>query len=304
MSFAEAPLTTFPNFFIVGAPKSGTTALYEYLRQHPEIFMPAIKEPHFFGSDLHSEKFIRDEAAYRKIFQLRGTAPLAGEASVYYLYSREAAAEISRFNPASKIIIMLRNPVEMIHSLHSQAVSSANEDILDFAEALNAEAHRHRGDRIPDIADFPQGLFYRDIGHYAEQVDRFLRCFSAEQVRIILFDEFVRTPEKIYQEVLRFLEVQDMHFEPEFRKVNENRRLVSVTLEHFFKRQTGIRRTLKTATPRLYSSLYAAFRRLNARKARRAPMDARLRAALLEEFAPEISVLAKLIGRDLSHWST
>lgn len=265
--------------------------------------MPDLKEPHFFGSDLRSEKFIRDELAYQRLFHGNDAVRFMGEASVYYLYSRTAAAEIHRFNPAAKVIMMLRNPVDMIHSLHSQAVSSANEDILDFAEALKAEEDRKRGARIPDIADFPQGLLYRDIGAYVQQVKRFQQYFGSRQIKIILFDDFTQHPNKIYEEVLRFLGVEKVDFKVEFLIVNENRRLISEKLEHFMKRRTGIRRVLKNATPFLYSFLYSAFRGLNARKAVRQQMSPELRAALGEEFAPAVSELATIIDRDLSDWA-
>ena len=266
--------------------------------------MPDLKEPHYFGSDLRSDRFIRDERSYRDLFRNNDHRRLVGEASVYYLYSKNAASEIHRFDPQAKIIMMLRNPVDMIYSLHSQTVSSAYEDIVDFAEALQAEEDRKRGLRIPDIADFPQGLLYREIAGYAGQVKRFLHYFDHQQIKIILFDDFTRYPQEAYREVLQFLGAEDIDFDVEFSKVNENRRLVSVKLEHFLKRRTGIRGVLKQRSPWLYSILYSAFHRLNARKAARMRMAPELRSALVEEFAPGVNELAGIIGRDLSAWTT
>jgi hypothetical protein len=294
--------TGIPDFFIVGAPKCGTTSLYEYLRHHPEIYMPSTKEPHFFGSDLNSAMFVRDKREYLDLFASADGARILGEASVYYLYSRMAAREIFQFNPSARVLIMLRNPVDMIYSLHSQAVSSAYEDILDFSEALAAEEDRARGRRIPDIADFPQGLLYSRIAMYAEQIRRYLDIFPANQVQVILFDDFIADPESIYVDVLRFLGVQDLGFRPEFSRINENRRLVSVRLEHFVKRRLRLRELLKAAAPRVYSAIYVAFRRLNARRARRQQMPQDLRQRLVSKFAPDIAELSKMLQRDLTSW--
>jgi len=140
-----------PDFFIVGAPKCGTTAMSDYLRQHPEIYMPQRKEPHFFGSDLDAPYpyFIRDKEQYFSLFAEAKDEKRVGEASVWYLYSKRAAFEIKEFCPTASIIIMLRNPVDMIYSLHSQRLFTGNEDIPDFEEALEAEEDRKRGLRIP-----------------------------------------------------------------------------------------------------------------------------------------------------------
>src|ERR1043166_4244119 len=134
-----------PDFFIVGAPKSGTTAMHTYLAQHPEVFL-ARKEVHFFGSDLDLQNDIRDLSTYLELFAAATNELRVGESSVWYLYSRDAAKEIKQFSAASRIIIQLRNPVDMIYSLHSQLLYSGAEDIADFESALRAE---ERGRILP-----------------------------------------------------------------------------------------------------------------------------------------------------------
>ncbi len=114
--------------------------MYDYLKQHPEIFMPERKEPNFFGTDLGlSPYFIRDEKEYLSLFSGARNEKRVGEASVLYLFSKLAATEIKECNPAASIIIMLRNPVDMIHSLHSQYVYNGWEDIVEFEAALDSE---------------------------------------------------------------------------------------------------------------------------------------------------------------------
>src|SRR5947207_13310329 len=127
-----------PDFFIVGAPKCGTTAMHQFLAQHPEVFL-APKEVHFFGADLHLENDVQDLSTYLELFADAKNEFRVGEASVWYLYSRHAAKEIKQFSAGSRIIIQLRNPVDMVHSLHSQLLFSGVEDIQDFESALRAE---------------------------------------------------------------------------------------------------------------------------------------------------------------------
>src|SRR5882757_7658017 len=138
-----------PDFFIVGAPKCGTTALYRCLEAHPEIFVPERKELHHFGTDLYSPTYVRQLDEYLSLFAAAGDAKRVGEASVWYLFSKRAATEINAFNPQASVIIMLRNPVEMLHSLHSQHLYNGTEEISDFATALNAEGDRKMGRCLP-----------------------------------------------------------------------------------------------------------------------------------------------------------
>ena len=169
---------TLPNFFIVGAPQCGTTALHAYLAQHPDVFMSDPKEPHYFGSDLDFRYRRRpNEEQDRSYFTNAGDRSRIGEASVWYLYSECAADEIWEAVPDARIIVMLRDPVEMIPSLHSQFVYNGHED-LPLSEALEAEEDRAAGRRIPPEANFPRGLLYRRVATYAPQLARYLDRFG------------------------------------------------------------------------------------------------------------------------------
>jgi hypothetical protein len=130
-----------PDFFIVGAPKSGTTAMYFYLKQHPEIFMPERKELHFFGSDFFAPHFVRDLKEYLKFFEGADNKKRIGEASVWYLYSKRAAFEIKEFNPDADIIIMLRNPVDMMYSLRETLRKKGIERASFFSWQKCAKEH-------------------------------------------------------------------------------------------------------------------------------------------------------------------
>ena len=212
-----------PNFFIVGAPKSGTTAMYEYLRAHPDIFMPLLKEPYFFGDDLIYQVPRLSEADYLDLFSMAHGPKRRGEASVTYLYSKKAAEEIADFDPEARIIIMLRNPVEMIYSLHSQVFFTGSEDIEQFEVALAAEPDRKRGHRIPDNCRIVDFLFYREFVKYSDQVQRYLHTFGSEQVHIIIFDDFKRDVPQTYRTALGFLGVDESFRPPTFEPVNRNK---------------------------------------------------------------------------------
>ena len=137
-----------PNFFIVGAPKCGTTAMNDYLDQHPDVFM-AHKELHYFGNDLQVKNRI-SEQEYLQHFKDAVNEKIIGEASVWYLFSATAAKEIKSFSPDAKVLIMLRNPVDVIYSLHSQHLYDGNEDVLDFESALALDDERKAGRGIQD----------------------------------------------------------------------------------------------------------------------------------------------------------
>ena len=292
-----------PDFFIVGAPKCGTTAMYAFLRQHPDIFMPEVKEPHFFGSDLINRYGIQDETKYLALFAPATTEKRLGEGSVWYLYSQAAAREIKAYCPEARIIIMLRNPVDALYSLHSQRLRSGDETIMDFREALLAEADRKRGRRIPKWTQVVQGMFYSETIRYAEQVERYFDVFGRERVRVILYDDFKQDPAEVYADTLRFLEV-DPTFTPRFEVVNESRRLRSYVLRRMMK-SPGLRACAKVMLPAgVRHTASHRIRRLNTAPSRAKPLDPELRAELKAQFAPEIEKLSLLLGRDLSHWGS
>ncbi len=292
-----------PDFFLVGAPKCGTTALYRCLQEHPEIFVPDRKEIHYFGTDLYSPTYVRDREIYLSLFSGARQEQQVGEASVWYLFSKRSAMEIKNFAPSAKIIIMLRNPVDMIYSLHSQHLYDATEDIEDFREALGAEKDRKRGRRLPPNVYATERLFYRDIGKYTEQVQRYVDVFSPEQIKVIIYDDFRDRPLQTYTETFEFLDV-DSSFGAAVRLVNSNKRVRSKKVRslldnppHFIRRFS---RPLTTTSVR--HKLFVAARRLNTSFAPRLSLPLELKQELQAEFASDIDSLSTLLNRDLSRW--
>ena len=292
-----------PDFFIVGAPKCGTTALHSALSTHPEVFLPKNKEPHFFGRDLEVGDgwCIRDEAQYLGLFEERGEARRAGEASPWYLFSKTAAQEIRAFQPEAKILILLRDPVDLIHSVHLQHLNTANEDIIDLEAALAAEPQRARGELIPPRAPFPKCLAYRSIARLSLQVERYLEAFGEEQVKVLLLDDLRQDEQGFLRTVCRFLDVRE-DVELELARRNPSRDLTSVDL--MLKRlhyRTRVISGLQRRAPKAVKSLYRGAVRLFPAK-RKVGISPALRAELSLELRGEVARLSELINRDLSSW--
>ena len=292
-----------PDFFIVGAPKCGTTALSSYLGQHPDIFMPALKEVQFFCSDLAVPPMVADEQAYLALFSEAGDEKRVGEASVWYLYSTEAPRAINAFNPMSSIIIMLRQPVEMLHALHSQRIYNGVESVTDFEQALNGEARKGMMTNALTVPDPLSGPFGLDVGKYTKHVTRYLEVFGADRVKIILYDDFVRSPSDVYVDVLSFLGVAT-DFRPCFDVVNANRHVRNVLLQRMVRTPSApLRTVVRALLPRpLRQQTVQRIARLNSKRAPRGQMSDDLRRKLTQQLAPDVMDLSKLIGRDLTHW--
>jgi hypothetical protein len=292
-----------PDFYIVGAFKCGTTALYDYLRPHPQIFMPFHKEPLFFGDDLTRRYGRMTRAQYEALFADAKPGQRIGEASAWYLYSRSAATEIHAAAPGGKIIVMLRNPVDVMYAQHSQLLFNVEEDIADFGEALDAEPERRAGRRLPPGPLRIENLYYRESVRFADQLRRYLHAFGRERVHVIVFDDFVADTPGTYRRVLEFLGV-DPTFAPDFAVSNPNKRVRFRALQRLVYQPPGPLLRLVPIIRRfpLAHAVRERVLRLNSSAASRPPMDATLRSRLLEEFAPQIRELGELVGRDLSAW--
>ena len=296
-----------PDFFIVGAPKCGTTSMDFYLGQHPEIFMAA-KEPHYFAPDLIPACDRPDEAEYLALFAEAGAAKRRGEASVFYMYSKVAAEEIRNFDPEARIVIQIRNPVDALDSHHSQVLFNGLETIGDLEAALEAEERRKRGELLPEKTGLgygrPEYLYYRDMVRFSEQIERYLALFSREQVHVIVFDDLKSDLKGVYRRTLEFLDV-DPDFEPNFAIENANKRIRSAWVRDFVRRPPGWASSLSRAVMplELRTAVKDTLRSLNTNFVARTPMKPELRRRLQDEFAPEVARLGALLDRDLSHWS-
>ena len=196
-----------PNLFIVGAPKCGTTAWAEYLGAHPDIFFPAYKDQCFFALDLPNFRLTRTEADYAEMYAEVGDAKVIGEASAMYLFSAAAAGAIRNHDPASKILIFLREQEDFLPSLHNQFLREFAEEIEDFETVWRLSGQRPPA-TIPTTCLEPRTLDYAAMGRFREQVERYLAAFPADQLRVIRFSDWIADPRTTYLEILDFLALE------------------------------------------------------------------------------------------------
>ena len=302
-----------PNLFIVGQPKSGTTALHQFLGQHPEIYMSSIKEPHFFCSDFHLEsdraygkkRFydFRSESAYLQLFNKAKNVKVAGESSTNYLYSHVAAEKIYNFNPDAKIIIILREPAKFLYSLHSHYVKFTEENEPDFLTALSLESQRQEEKALSPRVTSPSYLYYSQRVQYHQQVKRYCDRFKPEQIKVIIFEEFKSDNKRVFREVLEFLGVEP-NFTPEYAAVNVNKEVKFKSVNNVINNPL-----VKSITKNLLSQEFNEFVRDNIvekflwHQAPKASIPEEIRLQLMEQYRPEVIKISELLNRDLvSKW--
>jgi len=297
-----------PNFFIVGAPKCGTTALFRYLRLHPNIYLPAKKEPHFFAQDLGDYPAIKTMEQYLALFAGAKESHLrVGEASVYYLRSAVAIPGIRAFNPEARIIAMFRNPVDMVYSFHSQLLYWSEETVVDFETAWRLQEPRSRGLDLPLGSRGAFLLQYAEMARLGSQLERLLATFPAAQVKPILYDDFAASPRQVYDEVITFLGLP-YDGRTEFPRINDNKRARVAWLRNLIRKPPPVLREayrgVKARVGRkpLDTIRQAVISRLTVNE-RREPLSPEFRAELVEVFRDEVALLGRLLGRDLSHWA-
>ncbi len=295
----------WPTFLVIGAMKAGTTALYTAFDQHPEVFMSPVKEPNFFAfadtppdfqapidqrPDGVNHTSITDADAYRALFAGAARHAERGEASHWYLYHPDAPATIQHNLPDVKLIAMLRNPVERAYSEFLHFVRDGDEPIPDFEAALDAEPERIK-------KNWALGR-YVDRGRYDEQIERYLDRFPREQLRVVLFDDFVDHPDAVRRDLFRFLDV-DPSFEPEARRVNASGVPRSRWLHAAL---TAAKPVRDAVVPMLPDAFVDWVNDVKNRNLEKPPMDTAVRTRLIDTFRPHIRRLESLLDRDLSHW--
>jgi hypothetical protein len=304
-----------PDFFIVGHPKSGTTALWDMLKGHPQIYTPANKEPYFLADELHPpvatpRSFGHTPATlgeYLSLFAPASPEQRTGEASAPYLWSRTAAARIAEVQPAARVIAILREPASFLYSLHLQFVQIYIEPETDMRRALALEGSRRAGKDLPaNLLWGPQGNLYSDYVRYVEQLRRYHDRFPSEQMLVLVYDDYRKDNEATVRKVQRFLEVDDS--QP--IKVKESNPTVRVRSQRLHsivhamaagegplpRAVQGVARRL--APPRLNRQSAVAIRNRLLFSSPRLP-DEQLMLELRHRFKGEVESLSEYLGRDL-----
>jgi len=279
--------------------------MFSYLREHPDIFMAELKEPHYFGKDHHRINHLpRTEESYLSLFAEAQDELAVGEASTSYLHSRSAATEIRNFSPSSKIIVMLRNPIDVMYAYHSTMLAAGFEFIEDFEAALAAEPQRKQGRYLPRVRPgIRENLYYREVASYTEQIERYIDVFGSSNVHVIIFDDLKKDTRKIYKDTLAFLGVCP-EFEPNFRIVNPSHRPVSAAFNNFlWNPPRSVQSVVRRVMPAPMRHLAADFlKHFMVTHRPRPAMDPAQQCNLQAEFRPEVERLSKLLRRDLTCW--
>ena len=288
-------LSEFPNLFVIGAPKCGTTAIYKWLSTHPEILVSIKKEPNFFNTD-HLDDFRPSLEHYHALFPTERTGhKYRAEASAWYLYSELAVPEIMKVSPAARFVICLRNPADLVFSLHAQQLFSGEEDVADIRKAWGLQSARRAGTSLARCGE-PKRLLYEDICRLGDQLARLYQHVDRGTVHLVFLDDICTDPSATFGRLARELGLAPHR--PGEGVVNGAKRRRSPMIRRLARRlallkeRTGIRRSF---------GVLSALDRWNSV---RRPWDKNegFRRHLQAVFRSDIDLLEQLTGRDLAAW--
>jgi hypothetical protein len=302
-----------PDFFVVGHAKSGTTALYEMLRHHPQVHLGR-KEPRYFAAELYERDIPRGGGPptpktlpdYEAWFSRAQPGQRVGDVSPDYLWSRLAADSIADVRPDGLIIAILREPVDFLVSLHRQLLQVYAETETDFARALALEDARREGRELPRNTFWPKALFYSERVRYVEQLRRFQARFPASQMLVLIYDDYRADNIGTLREVMRFIGVEE-DYQPPASEANESVQVGAPGVNGMLRRlivaegapSRALKRSLTAITPMRMRqrTLQATRKRLIYDEP--TPPDPALVAELRRRFEPEVAALGEHLGRDL-----
>lgn len=299
-----------PDFLVIGAAKSGTVSLYHYLGQHPQIFMCPTNETNFFaldGFDVESHfqgpgdsaavesHCVKDRAAYEALFAAAGSAQRLGESSPLYLYSAHAAERIRQIAPQVKLIALLRHPADRAHANYRHYRMAGIEPLPTFEQALQAEPSRMARGWGP----WPFWA-YRDVGHYAGQLQRYYDLFDREQILVCFYEELRDDPVALLQKIHTFLDAQSDIMTDTSVRHNVGSRPRSAFLHRTLTRPNWLKTAMNVILPQaIRRRLRDGLHRLNEERLALKPQT---RRQLTREYTAEIRRLQALTGHDLTHW--
>ncbi len=298
-----------PNFLIIGAARSGTTSLYHYLREHPEVFLPEHKEPKFITStflkfpfigkgDQKSESnIIKNFNNYKKLYNKVTDETVIGEASTDTLYyHKQAPKKIKKYLGNPKIIIILRNPTERAYSAYWFLKGCDREKKSNFKEALKAE-----GQRIKQPRDFI--WYYKDVGLYYKQVKSYLENF--DQVKIYLFKELKENPKKLIKDAYKFLDIDPSFIPKLITKHNASGKHRSKIIHNLLNKPNIFKKTIKKIVKTLHlfpNQLKKISLKLSNNNLKKGKINEEDKKYLKNYYKKDIKKLEELINKDLSHW--
>lgn len=294
-----------PDYFVIGAPKCGTTTVAYWLEQTESVFMTNPKEPHYYSTD-YVQKFqqtdlksYREKADYAALFSNATSRHMAvGEASTHYLASKDAVPNILNDNPQARFIICLRNPIDMARSMHAHALYWGNETIASFEKAWRMQEERRAGRKIPSWQPNPQDLQYRNICALGTQLVKFRGHAPDSDVLYVFTEDLRQRKEEVYHEMISFLGAVPGNIRYDSRNITRDR--ISIRFNSFYRlvrHNARGKRSLRAA-----SLIGGLNDRYNTRKNIRSDLSPDFQRELADHFLPEIKKMEEITGRDLSHW--
>lgn len=294
----------WPTFLIIGAGKAGTTSLYRYLNEHPDVFMCPKKEPNFFafegedlnfkgpGDSLAKNSSVTTKEEYLELFSAAGNAKAIGEASPVYLYSEKALERIHHYMPDVTLVAILRQPVDRAYSAFMMMVRTGRESCHDFRQVV-LDQERRQKENWGSASLMEEGYYYKLLSRYYQHFDK-------SQIKVFLFDDIVRNVAEVYAELTEFIGVDPDLVPSDFEKHNVSGIPRSRWLQTLISKYGRANKLGKHLLPKsLRSTLRQKIRKANLVKV---PIDPQLRAELTTRYRSDILKLQNLIGRDLTHW--
>jgi hypothetical protein len=299
---------TLPNFLLIGAAKAGTTSLYHYLKQHPQVYLSPVKEPKFFalegqdlafggpgGREIMRRSAVIDLAAYQRLFAGVSKERAVGEASTLYLYSAEAPKRIKHYLPDAKLVAILRNPVERAYSNYLYMVRKGEEPLRDFREALRAEEKRVYDNWMPT-------WHYQRRGLYFAQLKRYYDLFDAAQIKVYLYEDLSTDAAGLLKDMFQFLDVDETFLPKMSTKYNISGIPKNKALHNFLLKPHLIKSVLRPLLSVSWRKRLSTG--LRNRNLVRPTLPEEVRKQLLEIYRDDILRLEVLLARDLSKWLT
>lgn len=292
----------------MGAPKAGTSALYAYLSQHPQVYMSPVKEPHFFmienekvnfqgpGDQDRFSRSVHQLGDYKNLFAGVTDEIAIGEASTTYLGSEKASRRIKKYIPEAKLIAILRNPVDAAYASFLHLIRDGNESIADFAKALAAEPERTQNN---------WGLMwrYQQKGFYYQQLNPYFELFDRQQIKIFIYEEFERNPELVMKDMFAFVGVDPSFKVDMATKYNVSGMPKSQTLNKLLAQSNPLKESIKLLVPpKMRSKIYSKVRVWNLSNFKKPKMSEETRRQLTDSYRDDILKLQSLIQQDLSAW--
>jgi hypothetical protein len=290
-----------PTFLVIGAARSGTTSVYRYLNQHPDIYMSPVKEPNFFamesegldfrGPNENSLAWVTDLSDYRQLFRSSSGQKALGEASPLYLYSPKAAERIHAFIPDARLVAILRNPVERAYSAFTYLRERGSEEKASFVDALHAEDRRVR-------EKWSHIWHYRRMGLYYEQLRRYYDRFSQDQICVVLYEDLCTEPQRILSQIYWHVEV-DASFTPDTSLRHNVSGVPRVPGLGILMKPNPVAQRLREFAVQNANSLVTRVKQQTFAKPR---MPAEAGWMLHDAYEDDVRRLGTLLGRNLSHW--